>query len=90
MYIWSAIKCMVTQLYLWMFPLHTIESYVERVDINRYKVVIKFPERDVAIQFKRPRGPLQEIPDHVKPEMIPYLQNDRKTPIVICKGFKQK
>lgn len=74
-------------MYRWLFPNNDDEvvAKVKRVDINRYKIVIQFPERDVAIQFKRPRGPLEDPPDDVRKEILPYLQNDRKTSIKIYK-----
>jgi len=68
--------------YNWIFP-PEVYAQVERVDINRYKVTINFPERDVIIQFKRPRGPLEEPSENVREELLPYLQNDRRTPIKI-------
>jgi hypothetical protein len=77
------VKVALEFVYNWMFPAEEPESTVEYVDVNRYKVTIKFPDRDVIIQFKRPRGPPEDPPEGMRKELFPYLQNDRRTPIKI-------
>jgi hypothetical protein len=93
MYMYMKAKVALETAYNWMFPLES-EAYVERLDANMYKVTISFPDRDVIIQFKRPRGPLEDPPENVREELFPYLQNDRRTPIKIINvlngRFKKK
>tara|TARA_B110000977_G_C10788703_1_gene381558 strand:+ start:106 stop:375 length:270 start_codon:yes stop_codon:yes gene_type:complete len=85
----TRVKYAIYSAYKWLFPIEDeVVAKVERVDINRYKIVIHFPERDVAIQFKRPRGPLEDPLDNVRKEILPYLQNDRKTPIKIYENVQ--
>ena len=55
---------------------------LKRLQANKYKITVTFPDRTVMIQFKRPRGPIN-LESTTKPEMYPYLQNERKTPIKI-------
>ena len=73
----------------WAIPLPKIYATVQQVDSNRYKILVHFKDRDVAIQFKRPRGP-RGINGNVRPELVPYLQNDMVTPIKIYSVSHQK
>ena len=83
--IYNALSIAYDCAYAYVFPTahRTILSTVERVDTNRYKVVIHFPDRAVAIQFNRPRGPLFAKKPDTPDALLPYLQNDRITPITI-------
>ncbi len=78
-------KVALNTAYNYIFPPGEADAYVERLDSNRYKVTINFPDRNVCIQFKRPRGPVEEPSEHMRKELFPYLQNDRRTPIKIYK-----
>jgi len=60
----------------------TATCSLTRLDSNKYQVNVLFPDRAVMIQFRRPRGPV-DLHSNVRPEMYPYLQNDRKTPVTI-------
>lgn len=62
--------------------LNVTRCSLKQLDSNKYKVTVTFPDRTVMIQFKRPRGPTN-FTSTTKPEIHPYLQNDRKTPIKI-------
>ena len=73
----------------WVIPPSKFYATVQKLDFNRYKVVVHFNDRDVAIQFRRPRGPQSTRVD-VRPELFPYLQNDRTTPIHLYKVSHQE
>ena len=59
---------------------------LKRLDSNKYQLTVVFPDRTVMIQFKRPRGPVN-LDSETRPEMYPYLKNDRKTPVTIILPF---
>ena len=77
---------------LYFFPPSDVPvlADVHRMEMNRYKVVVHFPDRDVAIQFKRPRGPVIMNSETTPEALLPYLQNDRQTPILVYKVPKLK
>jgi hypothetical protein len=60
---------------------------LKRLDSNKYQVTVVFPDRTVMIQFKRPRGPVN-LDSETRPDMYPYLKNDRKTPVTIILPFQ--
>lgn len=81
--IYAISKAAVEIFWSWIIPPKQVTATVTQLEMNRYKVLVHFKDRDVAFQFKRPRGPrtVRDVPSNI----IPYLQNDMITPIKIYK-----